>query len=589
MARMIPPVISQACVSPGERMLFDRFRRTPECQDWVVFHSLGVADHTRRQMGEIDFLVVIPSEGILCLEVKSGAVERKNGLWVYGRGIQTTKSSVGPFRQASDAMHSIIKAAIGREPSLAGLLFWSGVIFTGIDFEEESPEWHQWQYVNRSQLLRNGIAVCCLRILAGAHNHIQATPSCSWYSPSKSRPKPEQVKRLINIFRSDFEYPVLFKSMLADSENRIRRFTEEQFSALDIMQENPRILFKGPAGTGKTFLAIEMARRSVGQKINTAHLCYNRHLGIWISKETERIYSSDSALVFCGTFHQYLLTLSGSAVPDNAQPDFWTETLPLVVIESIFNGRIQAPCFQTLVIDEAQDLLSENYLDIFDLLLEGGLAGGQWAMFGDFERQAIYTSSEIGTKQDTLAILKKRRLSYVSYPLRINCRNTPQIAASVELSCGLNPGYSRVLNEISDIDVHVSFYKNTNNQRNLLNTLASKFSERYRASDIIVLSTKRDSESCAYSLSKEDRGTPFRPYRESSQIPSIRFASIHAFKGLEAPAIILTDIENINEEFSKALLYIGMTRARLELVLLLHERCKQDWQCTLLQSIRQGN
>ncbi|NLO32615.1 MAG: ATP-binding domain-containing protein [Candidatus Hydrogenedentes bacterium] len=586
MAKMVPPIILPSCVSPGERMLFDRFQKTQECKDWVVFHSLGVADHSQRQMGEIDFLVVVPGEGILCLEVKSGAVERKDGLWVYGRGLHATKSSVGPFRQASDAMHSVMKTAIDQEPSLAGLLFWFGVIFTGIDFEEESPEWHRWQYVNRSQLLRKGIAACCLRILAGAHNHIQGTPSCKWYSPGKSRPKTEHVKKLMNVFRSNFEYPVLFKSTLADTENRIRRFTEEQFSALDIMLENPRILFKGPAGTGKTFLAIEMARRSISQKKNTLFLCYNRHLGNWISDEMGELFFNDPSLVFCGTFHHYLLTLSESTVPENAGPDFWTETLPLRVIENIFNGTIQIPAFQTLVIDEAQDLLFENYLDILDLLLEGGLTGGQWAMFGDFERQAIYTAQENTSQQDALAMLNKRNLSYVPYPLRVNCRNTAQIAAAVEFCCNLKPGYSRVLNEAPDLDVQVSFYKNSNNQRNLLDKYTSKLCERYSVEDIVVLSTKRDSESCAYSLSQENPSVPFLPYRESSQTPAVRFSSIHAFKGLEAAAIILTDIENINQDISKALLYIGMTRARLELVLNLHERCKQDWQNTLLHNIK---
>jgi hypothetical protein len=45
-----------------------------------------------------------------------------------------------------------------------------------------------------------------------------------------------------------------------------------------------------------------------------------------------------------------------------------------------------------LVIDEAQDLLEDEYLDVLDLLVKGGLAGGRWAFFGDFERQAIYIS-----------------------------------------------------------------------------------------------------------------------------------------------------------------------------------------------------
>ena len=74
-------------------------------------------------------------------------------------------------------------------------------------------------------------------------------------------------------------------------------------------------------------------------------------------------------------------------------PFVWSDTLPDLVMDRILDGVIDAPIFEYLIVDEAQDILSEKYLDILDLLTEGGLAGGHWAFFGDFERQALYLNN----------------------------------------------------------------------------------------------------------------------------------------------------------------------------------------------------
>jgi superfamily I DNA/RNA helicase len=46
---------------------------------------------------------------------------------------------------------------------------------------------------------------------------------------------------------------------------------------------------------------------------------------------------------------------------------------------------------------------------------------------------------------------------------------------------------------------------------------------------------------------------------------------------LEAAAIILTDIEKMDDEHSRALLYVGMSRARIRLVMLMSENCRKSY------------
>ena len=103
MARMIPPRIASEVKSRGERQIFDLFKNEPEAGDWVMLHSLGLARHTKRLYGEIDFLVLAPELGIFCLEVKSGRVGRKYGIWHFtNRFDEISTSDRGPFMQAQE-------------------------------------------------------------------------------------------------------------------------------------------------------------------------------------------------------------------------------------------------------------------------------------------------------------------------------------------------------------------------------------------------------------------------------------------------------------------------------------------------------
>ena len=69
---------------------------------------------------------------------------------------------------------------------------------------------------------------------------------------------------------------------------------------------------------------------------------------------------------------------------------FFSETLPLEFLigcDSIEDDDK----LDFLILDEAQDLITLNYLEVFDTLLKGGLRNGNWIMFGDFSNQAIYS------------------------------------------------------------------------------------------------------------------------------------------------------------------------------------------------------
>src|SRR5207253_2304449 len=107
----------------------------------------------------------------------------------------------------------------------------------------------------------------------------------AWYG-QRSRSDKRQVEAMVGLLRSDFEYPSMGNVDVQLLEQSIRKFTEEQFDALDMLDENPRVLFKGPAGTGKTLLALEAAKRAVRRGENAVLLCHNTLLGKWLRKQT---------------------------------------------------------------------------------------------------------------------------------------------------------------------------------------------------------------------------------------------------------------------------------------------------------------
>ena len=47
MATMIPSVISPEVSSSAERRIFEWFQNSPQTDDWIVLHSLGISTHNK--------------------------------------------------------------------------------------------------------------------------------------------------------------------------------------------------------------------------------------------------------------------------------------------------------------------------------------------------------------------------------------------------------------------------------------------------------------------------------------------------------------------------------------------------------------
>ncbi|WP_186329519.1 nuclease-related domain-containing protein [Agrococcus jejuensis] len=96
----------------GEQALFAALRDAPGSDGWVAFHGLPIVQHAKQIEGEADFVVLVPGEGVLVIEVKSHRsveLDERNE-WVLG-GKRQQRS---PITQARDNMRSVEAAAQGR-------------------------------------------------------------------------------------------------------------------------------------------------------------------------------------------------------------------------------------------------------------------------------------------------------------------------------------------------------------------------------------------------------------------------------------------------------------------------------------------
>lgn len=558
MARMIPPQPPAGTKSSAEREVFRRLQNDPGTKGWIVLHSLNVAEHQRRVMGEVDFVIIIPRLGVLCLEVKGCKhVRRREGLWYYSGNSKPDPR--GPFKQASEAMHSLRQRLIRRAPELDHVVFYSGVLFPYSEFEEDSPEWHKWQVIDTELFRRNSMSKLCEGILRKGRKRLAQIPTARWFDPKSPSPTAQECKLIAQALRGDFEYFEPPKVRIERWQEEVKQYTEEQFRALDSLEANTRVIFKGPAGTGKTLLALEASRRCAAQDERVLFVCFNRLLAQWLKEQL-----SDYPLIKVATIHSYMLEVAEETVPKGAGPDFWKKTLPERALERLLDDGNQP--FDALIIDEGQDLLNANYLDVLDMSLIGGLAAGKWRMFGDFDHQTIYDASNISIKDF------QRRCGTVLpiFNLGINCRNTPRIANLGELLGDLRPGYLDVLRPDNQIEPTLAFFSSPGDQvQRLGDALRSLINEGFQPQDIVVLSP-RSEENCVSAQvadsSLRRRMTPLSKF--NGQAGKIKYGSIYAFKGMEAPAVVLTDVHELTEQGARELFYIGVTRALHRLVVL---------------------
>ncbi|UTT62593.1 NERD domain-containing protein/DEAD/DEAH box helicase [Microcella humidisoli] len=272
MARMIPPTIGDDA-PPGEHAVFAVLRDAPD--DWVVFHSLEIAHHVSQVQGEADFVVVAPGHGVLVIEVKSHeSIEADGeGRWRYGKRDWVTRS---PFEQASGAQHSIIEFLESRGAGPVGYPIFHAAWLTQLSKSKFSAGigWHEWQLLDAADLAADKAPGAIIRTLNKASAHLAET--ISGYRRVEGQPDQAHTERITELLTPRFQLELSAKELARRREHEQATFTAEQVKILDVVGSNPRLLVEGPAGSGKTWVAAEAARRAAESGKRTLVVVFNR-------------------------------------------------------------------------------------------------------------------------------------------------------------------------------------------------------------------------------------------------------------------------------------------------------------------------
>ena len=95
-------------------------------------------------------------------------------------------------------------------------------------------------------------------------------------SSNPRNPEPEQVQRIRSFLRPEFYRVAAMSVRIEHAEEKLLSLTGEQYDRLDELEDNPRCLFEGAAGTGRTLLAVEFARRRARAGDRVLFVCFNR-------------------------------------------------------------------------------------------------------------------------------------------------------------------------------------------------------------------------------------------------------------------------------------------------------------------------
>jgi hypothetical protein len=171
MARLIPSFMDER-TPPGERDVFNLIASGPD--DWAALHSLDLAPWNRQLRTEIDFVILIPDAGILCLEVKS-----HENIDFDGRSWSPDSITRSPFKQACDGSKGLHRRLVQIAPYLASIPVAHCCIFPRSSFDvPRNLSVQPWELMDEREFRRCGSGgAFCSRLRAKLVSSIEADAS----------------------------------------------------------------------------------------------------------------------------------------------------------------------------------------------------------------------------------------------------------------------------------------------------------------------------------------------------------------------------------------------------------------------------
>ena len=512
----------------SERKVFAAFERHLP-RNWTVFHSRRIVlprqGANRPVESELDFLVIDPERGLLGLEVKGGVeIGRDAEGWYSGSDPRHRIKS--PGMQVQRAMHGL-EEYLQRHTALPS--FGWGVVFP----DAESPEDLGPELPRRFVIDRSGLQWAD-----------KAVDGVFEAAVRDGRPlSPAAVAELVQLLAPRVMLAPSLAATLTEDGATLVRLTEEQFDILEILCAFPRVGVSGGAGTGKTLVAMERARRLAAEGRRVLLLCYNRGLAAYLKARADGFTVS--------TFHSLCDALSTAAglpwptapVGPDAQV-FWREEAPTLLLQAL--DRLPDERFDAVIVDEAQDFYEYWWLAV-ERLLRRPKDDVLWVFFDP--RQNIYGGSAW------------EALGLHTAPLAYNCRNTQRIARYAYGLLQAEPKLRAGTPEGGEVSI-----ERCRGEREMLDAVRRALHriivEGRLSPDRIVVLSPHSARTSAVWRTRTFGNVRLVPYPSASEPGQVQFATLQGFKGLEADAVVLCESQQGTPNSSEQHLYVAASRAR---------------------------
>ncbi|MGQ0845300.1 MAG: NERD domain-containing protein [Sporichthyaceae bacterium] len=522
MVHLIPPEPKFA--SAAERDVWSALRMSLRPCDVLVANRWLSDEHGD---AEADLIVALPDAGIVVIEVKGGSVTFDGQYWrQHDAG---GHRSIDPVAQARRAKYAL-QTYLGRDPrwTRRGARFGHLVAFpySRIDAGFALPDCPRSMVLDRHDLELNPAGLVWDGLMTqetGAH-------------PIRE----DDVPRLLECLAGRMLPQRDLAAVVADSAAQADLLTEPQAMILRALGALNRVEVRGGAGSGKTWLAVDQARRLTQEGQRVGLLCYSRGLAAFLQRRVETIKRQHRP-AYVGTFHGLGREWGGPTGTDD-DGDFWENRLPAAMCELAADLPV-GKRFDAFVVDEAQDFA--------DAWWPALLAG-----FKVEETGGLYVFVDDG--QRVFARAGGPPVPLVPVLLEENLRNTVQIAQSfgplaamrMRLRGGDGPpvtfvecGEEEALGAADD-------------------AVEELLDAGWAPGDVALLTTGRRHPE---QVERQGRGQDsyWSSFWDADQV---FYGHVLGFKGLERAAVVLAVNGFGGEERAKEKLYVGLSRARDRLV-----------------------
>jgi len=443
---------------------------------------------------------------------------------------------IDPVRQARQTRYAI-RDYVERDPrwrdSSRTRIRWSHAVvmpYTAIDDDFDTPDCPRWMIQGRGD--QGDLA-----------DRLRAIPA---RASDKRAPTDDDVRLIVEILRGR-RLPVEDVTAEADERaSRADRLTVEQATLLGVTRLLNRVEVRGGAGSGKTVLALAQAKdltrgRDDRAPQRVALLCYSIGLAEYFRRELKGL-SRKRTPAFVGTFEE--LGRSWGAEGGTRQDgDFWERRLPDRMAD-LAAALPDGERFDAVIVDEAQDFADGWWRPLMNALRDEE-TGGLY----------VYTDEN----QRVFARFGRPPVPLVPLVLDHNLRNTRQIA---DVFAPLTPMRMRPMGGEGPAVRLVACAADEAVER--ADDVVEELLDRgWRQRDVALITTGARHP---VQVERFDEHDPQAYWRSFWEDDDVFYGHVLGCKGLERRVVVLCVNEHEPRDRAKEKLYVGLSRATDELV-----------------------